>query len=276
LSEGETKFPLILFSHGWMGYRAQNTAHSIMLASHGYIVVALEHPYASMVTVFPDGSVVQNNPNAIPPEAGLTVEQFNAIVQVLGRQWAQDLSFVLDQLADPESEAGNAFRERVNFQQVGAYGHSTGAGAVIQFAKNDARCRSIVGLDPFVRPLAEDVIRSGISQPALYFFSEEWGVDLEIVNHRIFKRLFDISSSPKHALVMSGTKHYDFTDVPLLSPVASWLGIKGSLKGARVVELTNLYLLDFFEHTLKERTARVIDTDPPPFAEIGGLYEVSS
>jgi predicted dienelactone hydrolase len=36
-------FPVILFSHGWNGFNAQNTGQAIELASHGYVVVGVQH-----------------------------------------------------------------------------------------------------------------------------------------------------------------------------------------------------------------------------------------
>ena len=42
------------FSHGWNGFAAQNSAQMVELASHGYVVAALQHTYGAMVTVFPD------------------------------------------------------------------------------------------------------------------------------------------------------------------------------------------------------------------------------
>ena len=38
---------MVLFSPGLAGVRSQNTAWAQELASHGYVVVALDHPYDS-------------------------------------------------------------------------------------------------------------------------------------------------------------------------------------------------------------------------------------
>ena len=45
-------YPLILFSHGLGGMRMQNTIQLEELASHGYIVIAMDHTYDANVTVF--------------------------------------------------------------------------------------------------------------------------------------------------------------------------------------------------------------------------------
>jgi hypothetical protein len=58
---------------------------------------------------------------------------------------------------------------------------------------------------------------------------------------------------PKIAGVLSinGTAHYDFSDLPLLSPLAPRLGLKGPINGKRVTGIINDYLLAFFDGTLK-------------------------
>ena len=54
LAEG-APFPIIVFSHGMVGLRLQNSSTLQDLASWGYIVLALDHTDAAAVTVFPDG-----------------------------------------------------------------------------------------------------------------------------------------------------------------------------------------------------------------------------
>jgi hypothetical protein len=59
-------YAVILFSHGWNGFNAQNTGQAIQLASHGYVVVGVQHPYGAVITVFNDGTIARNNPSALP------------------------------------------------------------------------------------------------------------------------------------------------------------------------------------------------------------------
>jgi Platelet-activating factor acetylhydrolase, isoform II len=54
LAEG-APFPVLVFSHGMVGLRLQNSSMLQDLASWGYVVVALDHTDAAAVTVFPDG-----------------------------------------------------------------------------------------------------------------------------------------------------------------------------------------------------------------------------
>ena len=49
-----SKFPLILFSHGLGGMKVQNTIQIEKLVSLGYIVIAPDHSYDANITIFED------------------------------------------------------------------------------------------------------------------------------------------------------------------------------------------------------------------------------
>ena len=82
-------------------------------------------------------------------------------------------------------------------------------------------------------------------------FSQRWADDVKSRNNMLFYRF--VSNVPKTMGVISidGTAHYDFSDLPLLSPLAPRLGLKGPIDGRRVTGIINDYLLSFFDGTLK-------------------------
>ena len=49
------KFPLIMFNHGLQSYREANSLLCIDLASHGYVVISVTHPYDSALAEADDG-----------------------------------------------------------------------------------------------------------------------------------------------------------------------------------------------------------------------------
>ncbi|HEY2540875.1 MAG TPA: alpha/beta hydrolase [Stellaceae bacterium] len=105
LVRATTKFPLVVLSHGTGGTAANLAWLGTVLAAHGYIVAAVNHP----------------GNNAID---GYTVPGF--------RLWwlrALDLSAVIDGiLADP------TFGPRIDPKRIGAAGHSLGGYTVIEIA----------------------------------------------------------------------------------------------------------------------------------------------
>ena len=56
--EGE-RFPLILFNYGYGSFLEANTYLLIELASHGYVVASVGHPYEGMITEFDDGTTLK-------------------------------------------------------------------------------------------------------------------------------------------------------------------------------------------------------------------------
>lgn len=242
-------YPVILFSHGWNGFSAQNTGQALQLASHGYIVVGMQHTYGAVVTVFEDGTIAKNNPSALP--SGAPDDEYEVAAHKLVDQWAGDMAFALDFLNEQNGDAASPFHESLNFPKVGVYGHSTGGGAAIQFCGTDPRCKAVLGQDPFMRPVSYEVLESGLAQPSFYMFSQEWADLLDSRNNKLFNPFYSNSAETYGALFIEGTAHFDFSDLPLLSPLAPQLGLKGPINGKRVTVIVNDYLLSFFDMTLK-------------------------
>lgn len=266
VSAGGDNFPVILFSHGWNGFNAQNTGQALELASRGYVVIGIQHTYGAVLTVFTDGTVIPNNPNALPEDAD--DPNYEVVARKLVNQWAGDLSFVLDQLSDWENEAGNPFFQKLDLERVGVYGHSTGGGAAIQFCGIDSRCKAVLGMDPFMRPVSAEVIENGLPQPAFFMFSQGWAELTDSKNNRLFNQFYPNVLNSKGAISIDGTKHYDFSDLPLLSPIAPQLGLKGPLSGKIVTEIVDSYLLDFFDMELNNNSSRLFDGNFSTFKEV--------
>ncbi|MFN8411857.1 MAG: dienelactone hydrolase family protein [Anaerolineales bacterium] len=269
LANTDKPFPIILFSHGWKGFNAQNTGQALELASHGYVVIAVQHTYGAITTVFPDGTIAPNNPTALPAQDN--DPNYEEIARKLVNQWAGDMSFVLDQLNSPESEAGSFFKSHLDFSRIGVYGHSTGGGAAIQFCGTDPRCKAVLGMDPFMRPVSAEVIANGVSQPSFFMFSQFWVDDTNSINNKLFNQFYPNTSDNFGVIEITGTKHYDFSDLPLLSPIAPQLGLKGPLNGKRVTEIVNSYLLNFFEMTLNGKTLTLFNGNFSDYPEVKKL-----
>jgi len=91
----DTKFPVIIFSHGHGGLRTQNTNQVEELVSHGYIVISVDHTFDAGFIQFPDGSV-KYSLTARPNEDRIkeTPEQFYTR---FGYR-ADDIDFLINQI----------------------------------------------------------------------------------------------------------------------------------------------------------------------------------
>jgi dienelactone hydrolase len=242
-------YPVILFSHGWNGFSAQNTGQAIQLASHGYVVVGVQHTYGAVITVFNDGTVAQNNPSALPD--GAPDDEYEAAARKLVQQWSDDLGYTTDFLETQNNDSESPFCRSLDLSRLGVYGHSTGGGAAIQFCGTDSRCKALLGMDPFMRPVSLKVLENGAPQPAFFMFSQRWADDRDSRNNHLFHDFVPKLPQGLGVISIAETAHYDFTDLPLLSPLAPRLGLKGPINGRRVTSIINDYLLSFFDLTLK-------------------------
>ena len=120
-------------------------------------------------------------------------------------------------------------------------------------------------------PVSEQVLESGISQPAFFMFSQGWVDDVNSKNNRLFNQFYENVDPSTRVIGIRGTKHYDFSDLPMLSPITPQLGLKGPINGKLATKIVNAYLTTFFEKTLKEKPADLFD-GPPPYPEVINLH----
>lgn len=188
-------YPLLIFSPGGGAPRFFYTAVLESLASRGYVVVAIDHPYDALVVEFPDG------PAIIGLKKTLTRDEVELLVTVR----AQDISFVLDELT---RRLPNKFQT----SDVVAFGHSLGSGAVAEAMLNDTRIKGGINLDG---RLFGSMERPNITlcKPFLQFSSERSSSDPYMRWNEEWERL----SGWRLELVLSGAAHLTFTDMPLIA-----------------------------------------------------------
>ena len=241
------ELPVLIFSHGWAGFKEQNIFQVEELASQGYVVVGINHTHGAILTVFPDGREIPRSPDALP--SGVTQAEYDLASNILVRQWAGDIGFVLDELAALDSSADlGLVAGKMDFGEVGIFGHSTGGGATAEFCAIDARCKAALTMDLWGEPVSDDVIAGGLSQPIMLMHSEVWGAD---ENHQRVRTLVDASTGEVIEFTIRDTTHYDFSSLPLLSPLASSIGLKGPIEGDLGLEIINTYSVNFFDEYLR-------------------------
>jgi predicted dienelactone hydrolase len=238
-------YPILVFSHGLRGMRAQNTAMVRELASQGFVVATIDHSYGNVLTVFPDGRVAFYAPDILSGE-GDPPHTSHTLVSV----WANDISYVLDRLSDWNTENGNAFESQLDLSRIGVFGHSTGGGAAVQFCGSDDRCRAVIGLDAWLVPVSEEIISAGLAQPFLFLQADQWGFDDAGQNDARLEGLITNVNATGYLARIAGAAHYDFTDIPLFSPLTAQLGLSSTMEGKYLVKMMNSMTSAFFRQEL--------------------------
>jgi pimeloyl-ACP methyl ester carboxylesterase len=245
--DDEAGYPLLIFSHGWTGFKEQNSSQMEELASHGYVVASINHTYGAMMTVFPDGRVVPWNPEALPEDVPL--EEYDIASNLLARQWAGDIAFTIEELKS------NDLGAIVDFERIGVMGHSTGGGAALEFCRFHDSCDAVFAMDPWIEPASAAVRSDGIGQNAFFLFSENWELDTLERNYGYIEEFIRNSSGTITTATVAGTQHLDFSMLPLLSPLAETLGLKGPIDGDRIILIMNAMVVSYLDHVLKDSAA---------------------
>ncbi|MGW6690817.1 alpha/beta hydrolase family protein [Streptomyces sp. NPDC054961] len=230
------RFPVVLFSPGLGGVRTQNTAWAEELASNGYVVAALDHPYDSAAVVLNDGRTI----NTEIASTGDDDEDDRRAADTT-RVRAADLGFVLTQLGRLDrGEIDGPLTGRLDTGRAAVTGHSLGGGAALQAARQDHRFAAVIDLDGY--PRDPDLLP--FPQPALALtqaISQE-------TDPRYIPRLtevLELSTATSYRLTIPGAAHLTFMDAPLyLPPVPSIVGSLGRTESPRVVAAATLAFLD--------------------------------
>ena len=269
LVRGTTRFPLVLLSPG--GGMRVLTYHVFAedLASHGYIVAAIEPPYNARAIRMPDGRVLGNLAPAQrgwPPARNADDEQRNYRDRIA--HMARDMSFVLDQLT--ALDRGNGpFARRLDLQLVGALGHSRGGQAAGAVRVIDPRVRAGINLDGMAGPFAIQPINGDDvgTQPFLWIHKtlppppnaeqlQRAGRTLseynQIVNQLMagwVRQMQAIRGGAMRIVVdRPGLEHIDFSDESLWNNA-----LTSDARAAKLetVALTRAYVRAFFDGSLR-------------------------
>lgn len=134
--------PVVLFSHGFGGFRTQSFSLTAHLASRGYVVVSADHPGRMLTDVLPCLLVPPAGPCALFGGGDPAVDDLAAVLA-----WVKRTPDVLATLADPT--------------RVGLFGHSAGGVSTTTFASTDETIDAalpMAGAGTFSRALPSAVI----------------------------------------------------------------------------------------------------------------------
>ncbi|MCA9948540.1 MAG: hypothetical protein KDE48_02755 [Anaerolineales bacterium] len=256
----DESLPVIIFSHGLTGIRMQNTTAARELASHGFLVAALDHTYGNALTVFPDGRVILYDEKRVFNGNDANPADGNQLVNV----WADDIAFLLAEMANFNAEDGGWLNGRVDLSKVGVFGHSTGGGTTVQFCMQDERCQAGIGLDSWVLPVDDSVLTNGPTQPFMFINTPVW---LGPENAALGENIFDNLPQDGYLLALAGSEHYDFSDLALFSPFTPQLGLSGSINSHDSLKIQNAYIVAFFDQYLRENASALLDA-ASPYSEV--------
>ncbi|WP_033400035.1 alpha/beta hydrolase family protein [Actinokineospora enzanensis] len=251
--------PVVLYSPGLRSDRSLGTVLIEELASHGYLVVAIDHTYDADQVEFPDGRV---------ETFAITGDIDDALIAKALAVRTADIRFVLDQLA-----ALNAGRRPLSgafdLSCVGMFGHSLGGAATAATMRADRRVRAGVNLDGSLLP----PVTAGTGRPFLLFGSDP-GVGSEDPS---WDQFWASQYGWKRELALAGSTHISFTDLETLLPQAApILGLTpeqvtqaiGTLEPDRAIHAQRDYVRAFFDLHLRRLDSRLLQRPSAGYPQV--------
>jgi dienelactone hydrolase len=257
-------YPVVIYSHGWQGYRSLALNQIENLVSNGYVVIAPDHTYSAVATVFEDGELVPYWPAALPVEEDVDPELYHEASALLVETHANDLVGIIDALEEGDSGPFGQVAGSIDMTRIGMYGHGVGGGAAVSVCLTDERCDGVLGMDPWVEHLPDRTLAISATRPAMFMRSAEWD---DLPNDAILRGIAERSESTTYWIGIDGSGHNDFLMFPLFSPLTDEMGLRGPIGAGRMIPIINQYLIGFFDVFLLDTGPASIDT--VTFDEVG-------
>jgi len=285
------KYPVLVFSHGLGLISALYTAEFEDLASHGYVVAAIDHTYDTTFTVFPGDRFVlyaQEKWDAESKKPGGFITYVKERIEV----WALDTRFVIDQLTryDRTPSLSAPFADRLDLKRIGAFGHSVGGLVSARVCQLDNRIRACITQDSDIKgsPFVVDTPGTILNQPFLFFvgptadlFSERklHPTDEALAQMKLARAEYDAivrkqqetqndvlsrvgGGSYRVILVnVPGFTHRSFSDLPLLAARGDATARAESLHN---FQLAQVYTRSFFDKYLRGQRSTLLDLKLTP------------
>jgi dienelactone hydrolase len=262
-------FPVLIFSHGYLGLTSDYTALMEDLASHGYFVFSIAHTGESMAVALRDGrsEVLMTPENRLSPLVQAVIGEWGAEDSIstavtsaqdptaaeaalrwyLARipnstaavnRWVKHIGIVLDTLVRRAApDAQGPFAGRLDLTRIGVLGHSMGGVASAAFCAKDNRCRAALNLDG--SPQYGDLIDRPSTRPFLMLYSARPG--RVGVSDPIYRR------GPEYwRAVLAGSLHLNFGDWLYWEGPGRLTRGLGDLPATRSTEIVRRLVREFF------------------------------
>lgn len=236
-------YPIVLFSPGNGTNVEFYAAIADELASDGYIVVGLNHPYDVAAVALNDNRVAQFMEGPFEFQAHQSWVKGRIAVRT------DDVIFVLEQLQRSNLAGDRLLSGHLDLARVGVIGHSLGGITAAEACRATSQLKSCINLDGLQQggPFSARADPLPPRQPFMMITKEKRLAPAIIT-------LFATAKLGSYRVVLPEAQHDNFTDGPLLLP--SLIPIPN--KADQLLSFIRAYTLAFYEQTLNQRPSQLL------------------
>ena len=194
-------------------------------------------------------------------QLGNQIEKVDSVKTIIANQWVEDVQSLIEHLKTTE------YSDAIDFNTIGLIGFSAGGTMSTLGSYKIDNVKAAINLDGTPRGID---FHEKPQCPQLFMFSEPeqfsdaqieaWGITREMIDGPI--RLINeraeeiLSDAPETSYIVriSGTKHSNFIEYSLISPLSKELDIGGSINSGKCYEMINEMLYAFLDKNLKNKS----------------------
>jgi pimeloyl-ACP methyl ester carboxylesterase len=251
LNQAVSDLPILIYNHGLISFVSENTLLMEHLASHGFIVIGIQHSQqfrelqdlnqatpkdkrerdAGLLNRLKEDLTAQER-----AEISLQIFRTGINTNRIVAARSADTAHVLDRLTEIVRQIPQSGDVSINTQCAGLFGLSLGGAIATELSKTDPRVLAVVNLDGGIFGVH---IEEPVSVPYLMMSSagNEGGNDLALKDSDEFIR----------KVTLPETAHTDCHDASLFVPMLRWLGVSKHPNPVENINLRNRHVSRFFE-----------------------------
>lgn len=264
-SRATGKYPLVIFSHGGLGLDSSNESLYQELASHGYVVASIGHPYHAFWTRSEDGRITFVDLSYFreiqQEDAKTDPLQSYAAYQAWMATRTADINLALDTILQRAAQGAGAVYDLVDGNHLAVTGHSLGGAAALAMPRQRDDLRAVIALES---PFLYDIVGVQEGQflwrdepypvPALLVYSDSAWEPMKAWPQ--YARNVALQNNPSPHIdnwYLAGAGHFSLTDLALTSPLLVRLleGAPPQRDAAAYLQELNTLCLTFLDQHLK-------------------------
>ena len=260
-----TKYPLVIFSHGAFGFRGSNYSTFEELASNGYVVCSIDHTYQSFFSKQTDGKVVIVNNDFINDAIAVQNGDYDdEKTYEKTHEWLKlrtdDVNLVLDTiLENSNNEDADYVYSIIDSEKIGLSGHSLGGATAAELGRVRKDIDAVIVIDGTMIGEEIDFVdgksvlnNEAYPAPILNIYNEEHYNEALLNSSNYANMVASNNAVDSHDVVFKKSGHLNFTDLPLFSPFLAQMLGTGNIEKVYCIETMNNIVLDYFSYYLKD------------------------
>ncbi len=232
------------------------------LASHGYAVIGIDHPYQVTAVAMADGSVAVYEGDG-PAPGQQTGPDGRAAEKIAER--VADIGFVLDRMENGAGGLALLDGRALDLEHIAVVGHSNGGVAAAELCATDRRVDACLNIDGMLAGGPFSAATPVAPTKPFMFLTKETEL------HPALRALFEAGADQTYRVVVPAASHGAFADGPRFVP--RLLPLDGDAD--RTLRVTRGFAVAFLDHVLRGAPQATLGTVDAPTDVLLEVYPLT-